>query len=112
MVWLDLTQIILKQLPVPGIESYERVIKYNGIEATFSTHILSRLHILYSDDDRIADTFSKYDLYKATGSRREVIAEIDQLIGELYGLSEDTVLDIAKSFDAFYSKEEVAAYFG
>ena len=112
MVGLDLTQTILKQLPVPSIESYERVINYNGIEATFSTHILSRLHTLYSDDNRVADTFSKYDLYKVNGSRREVIAEIDQLIGELYGLSENTVLDIAKSFDSFYSKEEVAAYFG
>lgn len=111
MVGLDLTQTILKQLPVPSIESYERVMNYNGIEANISIHILSRLQVLYKDDNRIAGAFSKYDLYKVSSSRREVIAEIDQLVGELYGLSDDTVLNIAKSFDAFYSKEEVAAYF-
>ena len=112
MVGLDLTQTILKQLPVPDIDSYEKTINFNGVDASFSKHILSRLQVLYKDDCRISGVFSKYDLYDVTGDRKEVIAEIDRLIGKLYGLNDGLIINIAKSFDSFYSKEEIAAYFG
>ena len=112
MVGLDLTQTILKQIPVPSVEAYDNSISFNGVNESFSVHILSRLKELYKDDSRIVDVFSKYDLYKVYGSRKEIIAEIDKLIGKLYGLNDNVMVNIAKSFDSYYSEEEIAAYFG
>ena len=112
MVGLDLTQTILKQIPVPKLEAYEREICFKGISASFSKHIISRLKELYKDDNRVIDVFAKYDLYPVEGTRKEIISDIDHLVGDLYGLTRETLTDIANSFDAYYSKEEVAAYFG
>ena len=111
MVGLDLTQTIIKQIPVPTIEQYDDQIEYKGIVASYSKHIISRLKMLYQDDDRLTDVFSKYETYKVNDNRRVLIAEIDQIIGYLYGLKNASIKKIANSFETFYSKEEVAVYF-
>ena len=111
MVGLDLTQTIIKQIPVPAIEQYDDQIDYKGIVASFSKHIISRLKKLYQDDKRLDKVFSKYDTYSVDDHRGVLIAEIDQIIGLLYGLDNVSIKKIAYSFEAFYSKKEVAAYF-
>ena len=111
MVGLDLTQTIIKQIPVPEIEQYDGQIDYNGIVASYSKHILSRLKKLYQDDNRLSDMFSKYETYTVDDNRRVLIAEIDQIIGLLYGLDNVSIKKMAYSFESFYSKEDVAAYF-
>lgn len=111
MVGLDLTQTIIKQIPVPAIEQYDDQIDYKGIVAPFSTHILSRLKKLYQDDNRLIAMFSKYETYTVDDNRRVLIAEIDHIIGLLYGLDNVSIKKMAYSFESFYSKEEVAAYF-
>ena len=111
MVGLDLTQTIIKQLPVPQINQYEEVFLFKGIETTMSEHIISRLRFLYIDDERIKKIFEEYNCYDINKDRKEVISEIDCLVGHLYGLSKTALADIANSFDAFYSKKEVTAYF-
>ena len=111
MVGLDLTQTIIKQIPVPSTERYDEQLEYKGIVASYSKHIISRLKILYQDDNRLKDVFSKYKTYEVNNSRRKLIAEIDQIIGHLYGLDNSSIKKIAYSFKAFYSKDEVAAYF-
>ena len=111
MVGLDLTQTIIKQIPVPATEQYDDLIEYKGIVASFSKHIISRLKMIYQDDNRLNQVFSKYETYAADGNRRSLIAEIDQIIGYLYGLNNVSIKKLAYSFDSFYSKDEVAAYF-
>lgn len=111
MVGLDLTQTIIKQIPVPEIEQYDGQVDYKGIVASYSKHILSRLKKLYQDDNRLSDIFSKYETYTVDDNRRVLIAEIDQIIGLLYGLDNVSIKKMAYSFESFYSKEDVAAYF-
>lgn len=111
MVGLDLTQTIIKQIPVPPTERYDDQLEYKGIVASYSKHIISRLKMLYQDDNRLADVFSKYKTYEVNNTRRILIAEIDQIIGYLYGLDNVSIKKIAYSFETFYSKDEVAAYF-
>ena len=55
--------------------------------------------------------FSKYETYTVDDNRRMLIAEIDQIIGLLYGLDNVSIKKMAYSFESFYSKEDVAAYF-
>lgn len=111
MVGLDLTQTMIKQIPVPRMEQYEEIITFKGIRATISSHILSRLRFLYRDDERVRDAFEKFDTYEIKKGRKEIIAEIDCLVGYLYGLSKERLVSIANTFSAFYTKKEVTAYF-
>ena len=111
MAGLDLTQSIIKQIPVPQIKQYDNVITFNGKTASISTHIISRLNVLYSDDIRINNIFKKYYLYKVNGNRKTIIAEIDKIIGHLYGISNHDLKKIAHCFDLFYSKEEINLFF-
>lgn len=111
MVGLDLTQTIIKQIPVPSIEQYEIIMKYKGIEATASVHILSRLKMLYQDDSRIAKAFLNYEVYDINEDRKTAIADIDHIIAFLYGISNDMLRNIINSFDAFYTEKDMATYF-
>ena len=111
MVGLDLTQTIIKQIPVPKLEKYEEVLEFKGKTTTISNHILSRLQVLYDDDARVRGVFEEFDTYDITKERKEIIAEIDCLVGYLYGLNEETIKTIARTFDAFYTDKEVTAYF-
>ena len=111
MVGLDLTQTIIKQIPVPKIDQYDGEITYKDITASISTHILSRLKVLYSDDIRICGIFEKYSLYDVTDNRKTVISDLDKIIGQMYGINKKTLKNIANSFDSYYSKEEVASFF-
>lgn len=111
MVGLDLTQTIIKQIPVPRVCQYDDVIKFKEVNASFSTHIISRLKALYADDIRVIDIFKKFDLYDVSDTRKKIIADMDTLFGLLYGIDSKTLKDIAYSFGSYYSKEEVASLF-
>ncbi len=111
MVGLDLTQTIIKQIPIPDVEQFDECIEFRGVSASFSKHIISRLNKLYLDDRRLTELFSRYDSYEVGGDRRTIISELDHLVGYLYGINDDELKIMASSFNSFYSKEEVAAYF-
>ena len=111
MVGLDLTQTIIKQIPVPNNVMFDRVIEYKGITATISNHIISRLNVLYADDKRVNRVFDKYQPYEIVADRKTIISDIDKIISLLYGINKQELKHIANSFDSYYSKDEVASSF-
>ena len=111
MVGLDLTQTIVKQIPVPSINHFDEYFNYKGISATFSKHIISRLKALYADDKRMTGLFANYESYEVKEERKIVIAELDHIIGYLYGIQDYELKTIASTFEAFYNSKELATYF-
>lgn len=111
MVGLDLTQTIIKQVPVPDLEQYDVCKEYKRVNATFSEHIISRLKVLYQDDERLSKIFKNYKTYDVTGNRKEIISDIDHIVANLYRINDDELKKIAQSFNSFYSKNELATYF-
>lgn len=111
MVGLDLTQTIIKQMPVPYKEQYDAVIEFENVTASVSTHLISRLRQLYIDDVRVTSIFSNYHLYEVNSSRKKIMADIDKIISILYNLSPSTLKKIARSFDSFYTEEELDCFF-
>lgn len=107
MAGLDLTQTIIKQMPVPKIEMYNNIIEFNGIRESISIHLISHLKELYSDDYRFNDVFSYYETYDVKDDRKIIIANIDKLVAILYAIDDDNLKTIALSFDKYYTKEEV-----
>lgn len=112
MAGLDLTQTIIKQIPVPKDEYFDRKIEFQGKENTMKIHITSRLKALYLDDDRIKPLFENNLNYAVSDkSRKQIIAELDCLVGYLYGLESDEIKKIAMTFDKYYTKDEVEQWF-
>ena len=113
MAGLDLTQTIIKQIPMPAVERFEDVICLKNVKATIETHINSRICKLYEKDIRLNGLFEDIETYKITEdlSRKEMIADIDYLVAQLYGLDRQGLRKIAYSFDKYYNKEEVENWF-
>lgn len=113
MAGLDLTQTIIKQIPVPDTKSFEKEIVYMGEKAAIEKHINSRIRMLYASDQRLDDFFADVSVYpiKRNISRKQIIAEIDRLVAFLYGIEEETFHNILHAFGKYYSEEEVEAYF-
>lgn len=113
MAGLDLTQTIIKQIPVPGTKLFEKELVYMGERATIEKHINSRIKMLYASDRRLDNFFADVDTYPIKGevSRKQIIAEIDKLAAQIYGIKQDTFKNILHEFGKYYSEKEVEAYF-
>lgn len=113
MVGLDLTQAIIKQIPVPEEEMFLKKYNFQGRLETIEMHINSRMKELYKSDIRLNNLFNNIDTYclQERKSRKELISEIDCLVSILYSIDKKTLKAIANSFVKYYSSEEVANLF-
>lgn len=113
MAGLDLTQTIIKQIPVPDESCYDRKITFQGIEAAIEVHINSRIKELYQCDKRMDGLFDNVKTYQlqAGKTRKEMIAEIDILAARLYAIDNEKLRRIALSFTKYYSEQEVERLF-
>lgn len=113
MAGLDLTQTIIKQVPVPGESCYKKYITFKGIAATIEEHINSRIKELYKSDKRLDELFDNVETYQfQTGkTRKEIIAEIDFLVAILYSIDNEKLRKIALTFTKYYREEEVERFF-
>ena len=113
MVGLDLTQTIIKQMPVPAEERFGDKICFKGVECSVEKHIHSRIRKLYIDDYRMDSLFEGVDVYDISSdiSKKKLIYEIDLLICGLYGIKTDELKDIARTFTGYYCEKELEEWF-
>lgn len=113
MVGLDLTQTIIKQMPVPSEEKFRDKICFNGVECSVEKHIHSRIQKLYIDDYRMDSLFEGVDVYDISTdiSKKKLIYEIDLLICGLYGIKTNELKDIACTFTGYYCEKELEEWF-
>ncbi len=112
MAGLDLTQTIIKQIPVPEEERYEDIITFRGVEASIEEHINSRIKVLYASDNRMSGLFDDTDTYMLNfSSRKQILSELDSLIAIMYRIKQDDLSNIAIHFNKFYSKREIEEFF-
>lgn len=113
MAGLDLTQTIIKQIPVPEEESFCEIINFMEKNASIETHINSRIKKLYQSDIRMERLFDDIELYDIDDgkTRKEIITEIDQLVAVLYRLDRESLRNLAFTFKKYYSRKEVEMLF-
>lgn len=111
MAGLDLTQTIIKQIPVPSREMFCKEIDFGGMSATIDTHINSRICALYRNDKRLNEIFENVEMYKVEKPRKEIIADLDRLTAVLYDVNEKELHKIVYSFNKYYTEEEAEIWF-
>lgn len=112
MAGLDLTQTVIKQMPMPDEVKYKEIYLFEGVEASFEAHINSRMKVLYDNDSRMKNLFTGIDTYEIKGhNRKRIISEIDKLVAQLYGLEEKQLRIIASTFNKYYERDEIEEFF-
>lgn len=111
MAGLDLTQTIIKQIPIPCKEAFSGMLDFQGKLASIEVHVYSRIYKLYQNDIRLFSVFKTINTYDVDKPRKEIMAELDKLAAILYDIDEKELHLIAQSFDKYYSKEEVEKWF-
>lgn len=113
MAGLDLTQTMVKQMPIPNMFRFDEEIEFMGKTATIGKHVDSRLKWVYSSDSRVKDVFDNVEVYdmESGKTRKQIIAELDKIIAIAYGVDAAALKQIALSFVKYYTKEEVENWF-
>ena len=91
MPGIDLTQSVVRQIPVPSRETYEKQMEYLGITQSLERHILARVAAILSQEPMDSTLLQKIEypfepLQKNTKPALE--KELDDLYSIAYGLNE------------------------
>ena len=110
MPGLDLTQSVIKQIPVPSESDYSEVIEFNGKESTLKKHILSYTISLLKEEDRLSGLVGKFegkvyevDMFEMSEKQKM----IDLLFKKAYHLADDAYKDILLTFPKYQANHTV-----
>jgi hypothetical protein len=100
MPGIDLTQTVIKQIPVPPKEAYSRKLVINGIKLTVEQYIIDLVGTLLSKEDRVNKLIEPMMQSKLPKSinREGVRFKLDQVFVELYGFTENEYDIMVKTF--------------
>ena len=104
MPGLDLTQSVIKQIPVPSTKDYEEEYEFNGVTCTLKRHILSYTINLLKGEDRLTELVREFDgkVYDVpefdTNENKKMI---DLLFKKAYHLDDDSYEEILLTFPKY-----------
>ena len=104
MPGLDLTQSVIKQIPVPSTKDYEEEYEFNGVTCTLKRHILSYTINLLKGEDRLTELVRDFDgkIYDVLESDTEENKKmIDLLFKKAYHLDDDSYEEILLTFPKY-----------
>ena len=104
MPGLDLTQSVIKQIPVPAEDDYKEVIEFNGKEDTLKRHILSYTISILKGESRLSDLVGRFEgwIYEVEGfEMSEKQKMIDLLFKKAYHLDDVIYKNILLTFPKY-----------
>lgn len=109
MPGLDLTQSVIKQIPVPSNEEYDEIISLNGINCSLRKHILSYVVSIIRGEERLSGLIEKLDIdtYEIEASVHEKQKMIDFLFKKAYHLDDTTYAKILATFPKYQASRTV-----
>lgn len=107
---IDLTQSIIKQIPVPSINSFNQIIIFKNVKSSIKNLIIQRIIRLYKNDFELIDFFKNFSINEndyAYKNRKEIVLEIDYLISLVYKLSPNELKNIIKEFPKDFTDKDI-----
>lgn len=108
MPGLDLTQSVIRQIPVPDPAAYERGMVFHGREAAIKTHILSCIYALLRPEALLRPLLDRvrYLVYALPGKSPAELEELlDGLFAAAYGMDGAAFRKIQAEFPACQKKK-------
>jgi len=107
---IDLTQKIIKQVPVPSNELIDKEIEFYSSNSTVKHHISFLVSLLYKKDNKLGSLVNSFENKKSNLNdltRFEIIRYIDLLFIYIYQLNNNEIELILQSFQKQYSKKDL-----
>ena len=104
MPGLDLTQSVVKQIPVPSKADYDEVIEFEGRKCTLRKHILSYTLSILKEEERLAGLVSQFENAIYAVKEQDALQKqkmIDFLFKKAYDLDEDDYKEILLTFPKY-----------
>lgn len=105
MPGIDLTQSVIRQIPVPDKAAYERVVVYNNICASLKTHIFSCVYAILRNEptlnllmQKIEKIIYPIDIAVTLDQLKQML---DHLFAEAYKMDTATYHDIMQTFPKY-----------
>jgi hypothetical protein len=101
MPGIDLTQSVIRQIPVPYRDIYQRQTQYSGISQSLEQHILERVSVILAEEPMVAALLKtqKPPSDSVQIKPKAVLEnELDELFSIAYGLSETELKLIQQGF--------------
>lgn len=105
MPGIDLTQSVVRQMPVPDRKSYEKSAVYNGIDAPLNVHIFSCVYAILKHEPMVMPLLNKiahmvYPISTSVSSN-QLAQVLDQIFAEAYGIDRVTFDNIIQTFKKY-----------
>ncbi len=107
---IDLTQKLIKQVPVPCNELIDKEIEFYGSISTIKQHISFFVSLLYKNDKKLLNLVYAYENSNSklnNLTRFEIIRYIDLLFINIYQLNNNEIELILQSFKKQYSNKDL-----
>lgn len=105
MPGIDLTQSVIRQIPVPAKESYEQKVLLNGQACSLKTHIFSCVYQLLKNENRLDSLLTEMEgkIYSIDNSVSSgaIRKRLDALFAQAYQLDVQTFANIQKTFPKY-----------
>ena len=105
MPGIDLTQSVIRQIPVPDKASYEKTVTYNGIPTSLRIHIFSCVYAILKREPTLNSLIQKLEniIYPidATVTLNQLKQMLDYLLAEAYNMDATTYHDIVQTFPKY-----------
>jgi hypothetical protein len=101
MPGIDLTQSVVKQIPVPSRETYQRKVSYSSVELTLEQHIINRVTAILSRESLVASLLQGVEFQlpnRQNDSKITLEKDLDNLLFWAYGFSDAESYEIRTSF--------------
>lgn len=102
MPGIDLTQNVIRQIPVPNKNSYEKKAQYNGVCTSLRNHILSCEYAILQQEPMLDSLLKEMENIVYTICPQTPLSQlkqtVDQLIAEAYNMDRPTFIEISQTF--------------
>ncbi|MEG0835557.1 MAG: hypothetical protein RR413_08935 [Christensenellaceae bacterium] len=96
---IDLTQAVIRQMPVPPKAVYGKLLEFGDATATLTDHIVGRLKCLYIHDEAVLEMLARVSpLHQPTLSKTKALEDLDDLYFIAYDFSKEQVMAVRASF--------------
>ena len=105
---IDLTQTIIKQIPVPSRTSFKMRIEFKGKLCSIKEHVFERIVALYRNDIRLTSLCENISSSPSLEKDDDLIKlELDYLLSIVYKTSKQQLISIMKAFPKCYTQADL-----
>ena len=100
---IDLTQTVIKQIPIPDINLSKSIVKGSLINK-----LINICYTLLSTDERMDHLWNGLEVAKIeTINREDLFVQLDSIIGILYGLNKEELEYISMKYPSLYTPHRI-----